>query len=67
MLMQAHIVRAMLEAICFQTRDVLEAMQAGLCRLQALPQLAAWAWGRLVTLEHERLRSRCGSQATGGG
>lgn len=33
---QAHIVRAMLEAICFQTRDVLEAMQAGFSACLAL-------------------------------
>ncbi|KAL4421980.1 hypothetical protein ABPG77_011003 [Micractinium sp. CCAP 211/92] len=35
---KAHIVRAMLEAICFQTRDVLEAMQAdsGTARLPVM-------------------------------
>lgn len=28
---RAHVVRAMLEAICFQTREVLDAMRAGGC------------------------------------
>lgn len=36
--LQAHIVRAMLEAICFQTRDVMEAMRldADMQQLKAL-------------------------------
>lgn len=45
---QAHIVRAMMEAICFQTRDVLEAMQA---RSRCCRAAARWAWEAAVRLE----------------
>ena len=61
--MQAHVVRAMLEGICFQTREVVDAMtkDAGLDRLEVgyssskpsrIRALAHWPMFGLLDLEH---------------
>ena len=53
---QAHIVRAMLEAMCFQTREVVDTMchDAGLERLEVRPEpigsMRARSWRSSVAL-----------------